>query len=315
MTSRRPQTAYIPGQNIPRPEAPAVPQSPLTPRDILPRTAALNPLYDMKAPNFATAQNIELAYQYGVLRDGKHVTIPRPSNTMELNREAHKVTQDPPPSFQPPPTPAPPPKAEPAPAPVQEKGPSIVEKERATEEEVKEPTEAYSKEPPIMGATDLVELRERVSETVLNSPAQRKIVEQRLKGSFDYSDFLLDRPIQQTVVIVPGGLEITYESLPYGVELQLKRMIAEEAEGPVFNEHLLDKFFLLGLAASVFAINGDPLPGYRDPDGKFNPTRLEAKLAWLLRRPVAFIAMLSVQFIWFNDRMNRALEAIDPKAG
>lgn len=332
--TRKPQTFYRPSvKNLMEQPAPQgapipLPTQQITSRDLLPKTAALSPLYNLKKPNFAMAQDVELAYQYGVIRDGTHIRIERPAGTFggQAPYTGPPVTPVEPKSLsmdqvaQPPPPPSR--TTEPQPEEPEVKKETIVEKTteekeaEAAAEQRQQEKESYSEEPPILGATDLMELRERMSAVLLNSPEQRKIVESRLKGSFNYADFLLDNPIHQTVVIVPKGLEITFEALPYGTDLNLKRMIAEEADGPVFNEHLLDKFFLLGVAASVYAINGEVLPDYRDPGTKrFNPQRLEAKLSWLLRRPVAFVAMLSIQYVWFNDRMMRALEAIDPKAG
>lgn len=162
---------------------------------------------------------------------------------------------------------------------------------------------------------DLAHLREQVLDGALRDNATRALIESRLKGEpFDYSAFLLEQPFQQTVVIAPGKLEITFEMMPYAVENLAKQLIAEEAKG-VVDEYLMDKFFLYGVAAAVRRINNISYPSVIGPDGALSRTAVVARLDWLMKRPFPLVSLLSIQYSWFCDRMYRALRAIDPKAG
>lgn len=299
MTQRRPSPHYTPlqGEAKAPPAPPPVPS--FLPGDILPKTATLDPRFNPTQPIFASAQDPELAREYGILRNGTHMRM--------------DGSPQPPPAAAPPPPAAPPSASPPAPpAPVAAPpAPSIVEKAPAPAK----PAETYSEDPPLPGAVDLVSLRESVTEGVMNSQEQRALVESRLKGGFDYADFLLDRPIQQTVVIIPDRFEITFQAIPAHVELRLKQLISEEARSAIFDDYLLDKYNLMGVTAAVHAIAGTVLPTYLDDAGRFSPDRFEARMQWLMRRPMPLLVLLSVHYIWFSNRMHKALLAIDPKAG
>jgi hypothetical protein len=300
---------YVPGKNIKHPEtpAPSVPTQ-ILPGDMLPKTASLHPMFNKDAANplRAVEQDPALAYAYGVYRNGSHVALQRPqAASVPAPPLETQISEMRPPFIQP--------SGKKEEKPSQGSGDelSIVEKEP---EEPEDPIK-YVDEPPLPSATDLAQLREQTIQVVHNSAAQRAIVEKRLKGKFDYASFLMNEPVRQTVVIRPGEFEVTFQSVPYEVELQLKRLVAEEAGGPVFDEYLLDKFHLMGLAASVYSINSTVLNDYNDAHGCFNPKLLEAKLLWILRKPSPLVVMLSVHYVWFTERMHRALQAIDPKAG
>lgn len=312
-------------------EAAAAPAAPspalhLLPTDLLPRTASLDPRFNEAKTMHASAQDPGLARQYGVLRNGVHLPpqmlatppVAAPVPTRSADPAPPKPAADPVARLEKPTSffevPLAPADADPPPA-LDVKvpaAPSIVSK---SEDEEEKPTETYLDEPALPGSADLIAIREAVQQSVLNSPEQRKLVESRLKGKLSYTDYLLDRPVLQTVVIRPKQLEITFQVNPAELEFAIKEMIAEEAMGPMLNEYLMDKLHMLGVSASVHAINGEKLPGYLNEQGKVDRKRLLAKFAWLSRRPIPFIIMLSVQYIWFCDRYTREMMATDPKDG
>jgi len=265
----------------------------LLPTDQLPPEAARDPLFDAARPRFAKAQDPELARKYGVLRNGIRVRFDVPG---------------PVPSAEPP-----------SPAPVTE-APSIVSKktevpkpeETAPEPEPQEPQGEGEAEG--MGAMDLARVREIVTENVLNNHEQRLLVESRLKGKILLADMLLNRPVRQTVVI-DEDLRITFEAVPYQVELANKQQIATEAaNAAVFNEYLNDKFILYGVAASIYAINDNPVQSMY-VNGKFDWNSLEAKFQWMLKLPIPLITMFSIQYHWFFMRLQNAVKAKQLKNG
>jgi len=312
---------YTPLQN----EAPvAKPKGPpifLLPTDLLPKRATLDPRFNEQKSLHASSQNLDLAREFGVVRNGIIVSpadLASPPKKDPPAKEVPKKETDPeqvarleaPTSFFE--IPLTPPPDEPAEEKSAPGGPSIVVPSATDTPEEKE---KYSDEPPMMGPADLLAIREAVAESVFNSPEQRAIIESRLKGKFSFTDYIFDRPCRQTVVIRPKEFEITYEVLPGKLELMLKEMISAEAASVVLPDYLMDKLHLLGVAASVVAINGNTLPGYRDEAGKIDRRMLLAKFEWLINKPMPLISLLSVHYIWFCDRANRLLQATDPKAG
>lgn len=294
---RKPQQFYKPGANA---------GLTLGPQDVLPKEAKLDKRYDANKPAFAMSQDPGLAADFGVIRNGQRIL---PSGAVSAVAAPAPV-----PAAPPPPPPAPKPvEAAPKPSIIQE----APKEEPAVKEEDEEPDDGYGYDPapPMAGTTDLAQIREAVISQMLSSHEQRKIVESRLKGEITITDMLRGTPFRQTAVIIPERFEVTFESLDYTTESLLKQMIAEEAEGPILNEYLLDKYVLLGVAASVYAINGELLPSYRNEKGELSTVLLRKKLNWFLNRPTPLISVLSIQFSWFHERCMRVLQAVNLKNG
>ncbi len=274
------------------------PELDLRPTDMLPSSAKQDPRFDIQKPAFAMSQDPELARRYGVVRNG---ILASPDQLLPKG----KVTAPPEPG------PAPPAPVRKAPSILKpEEGAAPAEKVKLEVPEMPEPTD----DPEIPGTLDLAMIREAVTTGVLNNDEQRIIVEGRLKGKIDIADMLLDRPVRQTVVIIPDRLEITFEAIPYKVELMMKQMIAAEADSAVYNEYLMDKFVLMGVACAVESVNGNKLPALMDA-GIITPKMIEARLEWMLKRPVALVTMLSIHYHWFYMRQMKALQAVDLKNG
>jgi hypothetical protein len=166
-----------------------------------------------------------------------------------------------------------------------------------------------------MDEFDLSTLHEMMVRDIINNEDQRKIVEERC-DPLNLADLVVNYTVTQRVPIIPGVFEPEYESLTGEDDLNLKRMLVEEAKTlKVDDRYLLDKYALLGLACAVKAINGKPLGSHRDTDGNFSEKALELKFKKILRMPLPMLAALGPHYFWFDQRVRKLFVAQSIKNG
>ena len=113
-----------------------------------------------------------------------------------------------------------------------------------------------------------------------------------------------------------GVFEVEYESVTGEDDLNLKRMLVEEAKTlNVADRYLLDKYALYGLACAVKSINKKPLSKHRDNEGNFDEKLLEAKFKQILRMPLPMLAALGPHYFWFDQRVRKLFVATNIKNG
>lgn len=156
---------------------------------------------------------------------------------------------------------------------------------------------------------DFGQLREMMTRDLLNNEEQRAIVEKAVTP-LDLSELITKGHVEQVVPIIPGRFYPTFRSLSAGDDLALKRMIMEESgEIEVNSRYLIDKFALMSVAASTYAINNNPLPEYWDSRGTFDRALFLKKFEFILKQPFHMIAALSIHSFWFDIRVRKLFVA------
>lgn len=162
---------------------------------------------------------------------------------------------------------------------------------------------------------DLDTLHQMMVKDLINNPEQRKIVEERCKP-MSLADLVVEGFISQVVPVVPGTFEPEFTSLTGDDDLNLKRLILEEAKSlKVDDRYLLDKYALMGLACSVKAINGKPFGDYRDKDGDFHEESFLKKFKKIIRLPLPMLATMGTHYFWFDIRVRKLFVAEKVKNG
>ena len=103
-------------------------------------------------------------------------------------------------------------------------------------------------------------------------------------------------------MIVPGKLSIKFRSVTGEEDLAVKRMMFGESGG---DRYMLDKFTLMNVTLGVLAINNFDLPSHLDEKRRFNETAFLKKHNLLMRYPVALLADIGLQYMWFDERVRR----------
>lgn len=147
--------------------------------------------------------------------------------------------------------------------------------------------------------------------------AQRR---QRIEAALeplDLSQLLFKRYVEQ-VVPVRNGLSYTLRSLPGLYEDWIHRILSKELQGTESEMVINNRFSLYRTAATLVAINGEPLRGVGESLHKLQQESefatfsdlLKMRVSFLQQLPAALLEDLAVQVIWFQGRI-RALLADD----
>jgi hypothetical protein len=139
----------------------------------------------------------------------------------------------------------------------------------------------------------------------LMDPERRKKIEGRLED-LDLADMIMKREIQQDITVVPGKFTVTLRTFSQKENLWMLQYIFDFPGSQLYTRELLST---CQLVCSVVGINGKMLPEHRANVGQSNEqvdkAAFEKKKDVISSFPVALIADISVQQIWFQDRINR----------
>lgn len=138
----------------------------------------------------------------------------------------------------------------------------------------------------------------------LMNPARRKKIESRL-SELDLADMILKREISQDVPIVPGKLSIRLRTFTQKENLWCLQYIFDFPGSALYTRELLST---CQIVCSLVSINGAMLPDHRSNVGQPNETidraAFEKKKDAIAAFPVQIISDISVQLIWFQDRVS-----------
>jgi hypothetical protein len=138
----------------------------------------------------------------------------------------------------------------------------------------------------------------------LMTKERRRVIESRLKP-LDIEKLITGQGLTQNIPIVEGKLEVELRTQSQRENLWCLQYIWDFGGSQAYQNELLST---CRLACSVMAINGKMLPDHRAKVGKqdedVDKKAFEAKLGIIAGYPVQFVADLSVQFMWFEDRVN-----------
>ena len=174
-------------------------------------------------------------------------------------------------------------------------------KAQAADPATKDPAKD-GKEPEKDSELDFDEFAERVT-NFLNNKARREAIEARCPA-LDLEDLLEHQELRQRVPIIPGKFEPTFRTMSGSEDLFVKRSMLG-SRGP--DQFILDRFAFMNLVASLFAINGRPLPTHLKDDGEPDDKLFEVKMKAVGKYPSAVVADMSVNFSWFDARVKKLL--------
>jgi hypothetical protein len=171
-----------------------------------------------------------------------------------------------------------------------------------TPEERKELNEAVARK---VDDFDFDTFRQMMMKDLLNNDEQKSIIESRLKP-MDLSDLIMQGSVVQEIVVIPGKFWVVLRSVAGSDDLRVKRMLMEEAKAiQVDDRYYMDKFAFMQLALTLDSINGNPVPGFRDAEGKFDEGLFWRKYDYVSRLNVHMIASLAVNNFWFDTRVRK----------
>jgi len=144
----------------------------------------------------------------------------------------------------------------------------------------------------------------------LMSKERKKAIEERL-DELDIADMVMKREIQQDIPVIPGKLIYRLRTYNQHEYLACLQYVYENPGSVTWAEEYLNT---CKLVCSLVAINGAPLPTHMK-DGAVDKKLFEKKMSHVASFPVHLIADLSVQAIWFNQRVNALFSVGNLKNG
>lgn len=149
--------------------------------------------------------------------------------------------------------------------------------------------------------------------TLFNNKQRRQAIEKRC-DPLKLEDLLVHYELRQSVPIVPNVLYPTFRTSTVEEMLYVKRVI-NEPDNNGSSSYVLDKFSLLLLTLGLYALNGRLLPDHMKGDtGKVDPEQFKVKEQTIARLPESLLEDLSVNLLWFRDRVAR-LTVVDEIKG
>lgn len=195
-----------------------------------------------------------------------------------------------------------------------EKAQAEVEKEQAQKQEQEDTTEAELEE-----AEEEMFKRDtpfdyegiQQQQRQLMSKERKEDIESRLT-ELDIADMIVKREVVQDIPVVPGKLIYTLRTFNQHEHLFCLQYVYENPGSMTYAEEFLNT---CKLVCSLNAINGAHLPPHLDKDGEVDKELFKKKMFHVASFPVHVIADLSVQAIWFNQRVNELFNVRNLKNG
>jgi hypothetical protein len=136
------------------------------------------------------------------------------------------------------------------------------------------------------------------------SKERKDAIEKRLT-ELDIADMIVKREIQQDIPIIPGKLSYTLRTFNQHEYLFCLQYVYENPGSMTYAEEFLNT---CKLVCALVAINGARLPDHRKgigtPNEEVDKELFQKKMFHVASFPVHILADLSVQAIWFNQRVN-----------
>jgi hypothetical protein len=150
---------------------------------------------------------------------------------------------------------------------------------------------------------------------LLTSKERQESIESRLT-ELDIADMIVKREIQQDIPIIPGKLSYTLRTFNQHEHLFCLQQIYENPGSLTFADEYLNT---CKLVCSLVAVNGARLPDHRKGVGttaeEVDKKLFQKKMFHVASFPVQIIADLSVQAIWFTQRVSKLFGVENLKNG
>jgi len=145
----------------------------------------------------------------------------------------------------------------------------------------------------------------------LMNPERREKIEKGLVPLL-IEDMIMKREIQQSVMIIPSKLSYLLRTFNQKEHLFCLQYVYDHPGSVVYNEEFLNT---CKLVCALVSINGAHLPTHLDKDGEVDKDLFEKKMSHVAGFPTQLIADLSVQIIWFNERVTKLFSLDNLKNG
>lgn len=152
------------------------------------------------------------------------------------------------------------------------------------------------------------EIGQRVR-SLFNNKARREAIESRC-APMKIEDLLMRGEVHQRVPIYPGKIEPTFRSVGLNEDLFVKRRMST-VRGP--DQYIFDMFSIMNLVLSLYAIGDKPMPSHTDKDGEVTDELFDAKMRVVMRMPLALVADMSTNYVWFSRRVQKLIVVDDIK--
>lgn len=140
---------------------------------------------------------------------------------------------------------------------------------------------------------------------LFNNKKRRAVIELRCP-ELSLDDLLIHQELRQVVPIIPKKFLPTFR-MPSGEEDLFVKSLIRTEEGT--SRYILDKFAMMNLCLGMYALNGSPFPNHINDSGTPDPKLFDIKFKVLIRFPLPILADLSVNYIWFDERVRRLVVA------
>lgn len=127
---------------------------------------------------------------------------------------------------------------------------------------------------------------------------RRKRIEARL-APMDLTDMITKKELQQEIPIVPGKLRIVLRTWSQQEYLWMLEYLWKFPGSANFTNELLNTFKMV---CALVSINGARIPDHRN-DKKADEAKFKVKMDIVAGYPTALVADISLQVIWFNERV------------
>ena len=146
---------------------------------------------------------------------------------------------------------------------------------------------------------------------LFNNARYKKKVESHLE-KMDVESLIMHGEVLQFVpILMKKGspqprISATFRSVSAMEDLAIKKRFYDE-EGP--DRFMIDRYSLMNLCIGLKSLNGTEQPPHIDENGKFDDAGFKKKFEKLLKMPHQLLALLVVNYIWFDERVRKLLVA------
>lgn len=195
---------------------------------------------------------------------------------------------------------------EPEPEPPKEQIKSVAEE---TQQELDEASDQFEPDIPV-DVDSMVAAREGIM-----SPQRRETIEARLKP-MDIGDLITKREISQEVIIIPDKFVVRLRTFSQRENIWVLQYLYDFPGSNLYVQELLNT---CRLVCGLVSINGQYLPDHRSdvgtPTENVDREAFSTKMFHVVSFPVQLVADMSVQMMWFQDRVDKLLTMGELKNG
>lgn len=138
----------------------------------------------------------------------------------------------------------------------------------------------------------------------LASVAARKRLEANLRP-LQIDDLFVTGEIRQRVPIIKDKLSIVFRTLNASEDLYIKRRLNDVRNEVV--RYAEDRFLMMQLAAHIAQINEEQMPAMTSSKNEIEDALFDQRFARVSKLPMVVIERVWVQWVWFQDRVKKAM--------